>query len=133
MSWYYNAVTGSVFQASGVEATALNAEIFAEKHDPIPGQTIWGPYAAEAGAQAAKGAHKPSAGSPAAVSTITSAIPSTTTIVSAIEGWAVRGSEIVVGVALLAVAAHAIITSGSAGSSAATLAKTAGTVVKLVK
>lgn len=131
MSWYYNQASGVVFQSSGVEAAALNAQILVMKHDPIPGQTYWGPYATEAAAQAAKAAHTPL---PVTIDAVKSSIiPSTKTVLTAVEGWAVRFLEVAVGIVLLAVAAHAIISSGSAGESAATLAKAAASAVKIAK
>ncbi len=57
MSWYYNDVTGQIFQQTGPLAAAENAEIWAEKHSPLGSQINFGPFATKAAAQAYKDAH----------------------------------------------------------------------------
>lgn len=121
MSWYYNSVNGAIVELTGVAAAAMNAEIAVMKHDPIPGQIVWGPYSTREGALAAKAAH------PASIAPEPVHIPNPLSTIGAdVQAMFVRALEAIAGIVLLAIAAN-IILKELTGIDAAGTARRVGT------
>ena len=114
MSWYYNRTTGDVYQATGVMKWTTDREITLEKGAAATfgtPQTLFGPFATRADAEAAKQAN------PSLPDQAKAAIARPVTdVTSAIAGFGnqlvkvgLRLAEAAVGIVLLAIAANVIL------------------------
>jgi len=109
MSWYYNDVTGEVFQETGVAAIAENVNIkIGSASGWLFGDKTYGPYPTQAQAQAQKNAHPPTG----IASKIHSALSGATTAATGVgdflgrltqaSTW-IRVGEVLLGLALIIV------------------------------
>lgn len=102
MSWYYDQVNGQIAERTGFDKWLIDRDIWTMKHDPIPGQTIYGPFATQAEAEAFKASH------PSGVAGVLG-IPSASQVTSEVAALLVRIGEIALGIVLLAIAANVIL------------------------
>ena len=113
MPWYWDSATHTAIEADGARAAVLNTQVMVGAHDLIPGQRWYGPYATQAAAQAAGAKLPTSPFTGPDLSGLTGPVIDSVPSLSSIEGYFVRGAEIIAGVVLMAIAANAILRSST--------------------
>jgi hypothetical protein len=135
MSWYYSSVTGAVYEQTGALAAITNANILVERHDPVPGQYVWGPFATEDAALAAKAKHPPL---PNPVTAVGSAVTgAASSVAGQVGAYVVRILEGVAGIVILAIALNVILKQSTgvdvASSAARGIQRTSGVIKSAAK
>jgi hypothetical protein len=114
MSWYYSTATGRIFEATGLEKTALDLDIMVQNKSTLP-HILFGPFASQTEAQAFAASH-PATGLAGAVTgpvnqlgTGLAGLNPVDKVLGAVGPILVRIGEVVAGIVLLAIAANVIL------------------------
>jgi hypothetical protein len=111
MSWYYNDVTGQVFEETGAGAVAQNAnDAIGSASGWLVGDKTYGPYATQAQAQAAKTANPPT-GLTKAVDTVGSVVSNGLNLptLSNLRDLVMRSVKVIIGALLIIVGVNSLL------------------------